>query len=73
MGLNPTMIIGTQLKAGTQLIAPNRRPSLRDLLRQSKPVATFANLRESWPVCNFRLDLAGPEFKPRNSSSKKKL
>ena len=42
----------------TQLITPNRRPSLRDLMRQSKPAVTFANLKESCPVYNFRLDSA---------------
>ena len=39
----------------TQLITPHHRPSLRDLQRQSKPAATFANLKENWPLCNFRL------------------
>ena len=58
----------TQLKAGTQLISLNHRPSLRDLLRQSIPVVTFENLKESWPACNFRLDLAGSGFEPKISS-----
>ena len=57
----------------TQLITPNRKPSLRDLMRQSKPAITFANLKESWPVCNFGLDLAVPGFEPQTFSSKNKF
>ena len=54
----------------TQLITPNRKPSLRDLMRQSKPAVTFANLKESWPVCNFVLDLAYRDSNLRPSAQR---
>ena len=38
------------VSTSTQLSTPSRRPSSRNLVRQIKPAATFANLKESWPL-----------------------